>query len=254
MTVELYPDLKELDPDERCTVPGMTIGGKQAYLFSSRNQKTVSRHVRWMQEYGLDGVLVQRFVGSIRGKRADGEVVLKNIMTAAKESGRTFAIEYDISGGNADTFAQTLKNDWMYLVDELKITSHPNYQRHNGRTGNWQATACLPDRRKTNTLYFVGIILSAQTARVKQPVDYVNPNIGTIGHLLTATTPYVQYPHGMARVAPVTTPGTQPGTQDRYLADKILRLPGGSGDSDGVHCMPRYCPSASSNKAGASML
>ena len=131
--MEVYPDLRELDADERCEVPGMTIGGKPAYLFSSRNQKTVSRHFRWMKEYGLDGVLVQRFVGEIRGKRADGDVVLKNIMAAARESGRTFAIEYDISGGNPETFAQTLKDDWVYLVDELKVTAHPNYQRHNGK-------------------------------------------------------------------------------------------------------------------------
>jgi hypothetical protein len=86
-----------------------------------------------MKEYGLDGVLVQRFVGSIPAKRADGDLVLKNIIAAAQESGRTFAIEYDISGGNPETFAQTLKDDWMYLVDKLKITSSPNYQRHNGR-------------------------------------------------------------------------------------------------------------------------
>jgi predicted alpha-1,2-mannosidase len=57
----------------------------------------------------------------------------------------------------------------------------------------------------------------------KEPVDYVNPNIGTIGHLLTATVPYVQYPHGMARIAPMTNPGFQ----DRYLADKIFGFPAG---------------------------
>jgi hypothetical protein len=131
LTVEMYPDLSELDLDERCEVPGMTIGRKPAYLFSSRNQKTVSRHFRWMNQYGLDGVLVQRFVGSIRGKHTDGDVALKNIMAAAKESGRTFAIEYDISGGSPETFAQAVKDDWVYLVDELKVTSHPNYQRHN---------------------------------------------------------------------------------------------------------------------------
>ena len=133
LTVELFPDLRELDPDERCAVPGMTIDGKAAYLFSSRNAKTVARHFAWMKQYGLDGVLVQRFVGEIRRKRAGGDVVLKNIMAAARESGRTFAIEYDISGGNPETFAQTLKDDWAYLVDELKVTSHPNYQRHNGK-------------------------------------------------------------------------------------------------------------------------
>jgi predicted alpha-1,2-mannosidase len=78
-------------------------------------------------------------------------------------------------------------------------------------------------------LYRVSIVLAAsyslcaQPTRLKEPVDYANPNIGTIGHLLTATVPYVQYPHGMARIAPVTTPGIQ----DRYLADKIYGFPAG---------------------------
>ena len=82
LIIDLYPDLSELDPDERCEIPGMTIGGKPAYLFSSRNRKTVSRHFRWMKEYGLDGVLVQRFVERIARERAGGDVVLKNIMAA----------------------------------------------------------------------------------------------------------------------------------------------------------------------------
>ncbi len=72
-------------------------------------------------------------------------------------------------------------------------------------------------------LLAASLLLAAQPARVREPVDYVNPNIGTIGHLLTATTPFVQYPHGMARLAPVTTPGIQ----DRYLADRIFGFPGG---------------------------
>ena len=36
----LYPDLSELGPDERCTVAGMKIGGKPAYLYSEWNKKT----------------------------------------------------------------------------------------------------------------------------------------------------------------------------------------------------------------------
>ena len=44
----------------------------------------------------------------------------------------------------------------------------------------------------------------AQVHRQKEPVDYVSPNIGMIGQLLTATLPYVQRPHGMARLAPIT--------------------------------------------------
>ena len=51
----------------------------------------------------------------------------------------------------------------------------------------------------------------------QDPVDYVNPNIGTIGHLLKATTPDVQLPRGMIRLIPITAPGIR----DIYLADKI---------------------------------
>jgi predicted alpha-1,2-mannosidase len=56
----------------------------------------------------------------------------------------------------------------------------------------------------------------------KQPVDYVNPEIGGISILLTSTEPYVQYPHGMARLAPI-----MPGASDHYLADKIFGFPAG---------------------------
>ncbi len=57
----------------------------------------------------------------------------------------------------------------------------------------------------------------------KQPVDYVDPNIGTIGHLLRATSPLVYLPHSSIRLAPYTTPGIR----DRYLADKIYGFPVG---------------------------
>jgi predicted alpha-1,2-mannosidase len=65
--------------------------------------------------------------------------------------------------------------------------------------------------------------LTALSQNQKDPVDYVSPNIGGIGQLLTATIPYVQTPHGMARLAPVTTPGIT----DRYLADSIYGFPVG---------------------------
>jgi predicted alpha-1,2-mannosidase len=68
-----------------------------------------------------------------------------------------------------------------------------------------------------------GSSLAAFAQHQKEPVDYVSPNIGSIGQLLTATIPYVQRPHGMARLAPETTPGIT----DRYLADKIYGFPAG---------------------------
>ena len=69
----------------------------------------------------------------------------------------------------------------------------------------------------------IGALSNAVAHSPKEPIDEVSPNIGGIGQLLTATIPYVQYPHGMARLYPVTTPGIT----DRYLADKIYGFPAG---------------------------
>ena len=80
-----------------------------------------------------------------------------------------------------------------------------------------------PRPRWAFTAALAVVSLSAFAFAQKQPVDYVSPNIGGIGHLLTSTVPYVQCPHGMARIAPVTTPGIT----DRYLADKIYGFSAG---------------------------
>lgn len=133
LTIDMYPDLHEFDPAELCAVPGFTIRGRPAYLFSAWNPKIVERHFQWMKDYGLDGVLVQRFVTTIPAKRASGDVVLKNILAAAKAAGRAIAIEYDVTGSDPEHFLQVMQEDWKYLVDELKITSHPSYLRHRGK-------------------------------------------------------------------------------------------------------------------------
>ena len=133
LVIDMYPDLREFDADELCTVPGMTIGSKPATFFSSGHSKTVARHFEWMQQYGLDGVLVQRFVTDIPGSRAQGDAVLKNVMAAARRYGRVFAIEYDISGANPETVVSVLQQDWKYLEETLAVTAHPGYLRHDGR-------------------------------------------------------------------------------------------------------------------------
>ena len=69
----------------------------------------------------------------------------------------------------------------------------------------------------------LALSLSASAQQNKEPVDYVDPNIGGIGQLLSATSPNVIMPYGMMRISPITTPGIT----DRYLADKIYGFPAG---------------------------
>jgi len=133
LVIDMYPDLRDFNPADLCAVPGFTIGGKPAYLFSARNPHIVLEHFRWMQQYALDGVLLQRFLTDVPRNRASGDIVLHNVMDAAAKTGRVFAIEYDISGAKPDTFIQQIRDDWQYLVNDVKVTAHPNYLRHAGK-------------------------------------------------------------------------------------------------------------------------
>jgi putative alpha-1,2-mannosidase len=66
-------------------------------------------------------------------------------------------------------------------------------------------------------ILFFGTCASAQTKK-KTPLDYVNPNIGGIGHLLVATDPIVQLPQGSVKLSS----NPWPEIYDRYLADKVF--------------------------------
>jgi predicted alpha-1,2-mannosidase len=84
--------------------------------------------------------------------------------------------------------------------------------------------------RRTDFIATVSLLVfsaaaNSATPTPKQPVDYVSPNIGSIGQMLGPTLPFVQYPYGMSRLVPVMTPTVA----DRYLADKIYGFTAGPG-------------------------
>src|SRR5262249_37418823 len=119
--------------DEKYRAPGFTYpDGEQAYLFSSAHPRTVLRHFQWMQAHDLDGVLVQRFVVEIADP-PNASLVLQHAQDAANQTGRVFAVEYDMSGMPADGLLGRMANDWRWLVDHMRITSDPRYLHHNGQ-------------------------------------------------------------------------------------------------------------------------
>ena len=133
VSIDLYPDVSELSGHSLCPLPGMTIDGKQAYVFSSFAKETVEKHFEWMKVYGIDGVLLQRFVGEIKPSRSEGDVVLRNVMASAQDHDRVFAVEYDLSGSHPDTVLQQLQSDWEYLTQTVGITASPSYLTMDGR-------------------------------------------------------------------------------------------------------------------------
>lgn len=87
-------------------------------------------------------------------------------------------------------------------------------------------------------------VAPAALGQTKEPVEYVDPHIGSISHLLKSIPPTVQLPFGMMRLAPATSPGIS----DSYLAEKIYGFP-----LDGAVLMPITGPVETDPAANASL-
>jgi hypothetical protein len=135
LSVDMWPDVSELAPDERCPTSLTLPDGRTAELYSAFNPRTVDRHFQWMEEYDLPGVLLQRFTVRLDSTpmRSFRDGVARNVRSAAEAHGRVFAIMYDISGHPRETVIAAVKRDWVDLVDNLRVTESPRYLRHRGR-------------------------------------------------------------------------------------------------------------------------
>lgn len=134
-SIDLWPDMREMTPDERYDTPFKHKDGKVAQVFSSANPKTVHRHHRWMREHGIDGVALQRFGNSL--KRDNARVMRDKVLTstrhAAKMHGRLWMNMYDLSSMGQGEPQELIARDWRQLVEQRRITDDPTYLHHNGK-------------------------------------------------------------------------------------------------------------------------
>jgi hypothetical protein len=133
LAIDLYPDTADLSRDSLCSLPGMTVGGKQAYVFSSFPKATSDKHFEWMEQYGIDGALVQRFVNNLPQLRDENDVVLRNIQRAAEAHGRVFAVEYDLSGALTKSSLKSIEDDWLYVTGTLQLTKSALYLKEGSK-------------------------------------------------------------------------------------------------------------------------
>jgi hypothetical protein len=132
--IDMWPEVSELDPDERYATEFRHADGRAAAVFSAFNRKTVIRHFEWMKQYGVDGVFVQRFAGEVFGARGlrQFNVVLNNCREGANLHGRTYAVMYDLSGMGGNQMSRVM-DDWRNLVERMQITKDPAYLHHAGK-------------------------------------------------------------------------------------------------------------------------
>ncbi len=136
ITVDMFPDFREYEADELYPTGGFTYAdGRPAKVYSAYTKKTVVRHMKWLRDYGLDGVFLQRFVTNVTGDvqlRRSRDTVTTNIMEGCEKYGRAFVNMWDLSSFDPGRM-DLIINDWKHLVDDLKITESPNYLHHRGK-------------------------------------------------------------------------------------------------------------------------
>jgi hypothetical protein len=136
-TVDIWPDVSEY---EKTYETGFrNRDGSVAKVFSSLDKSTTDLHFKWMKEYGIDGVFMQRFFDVTRehtNRSKPQDVILRNAIDAAAKYDRAIAIMYDLSGLRASgEDCSSIIEDWKMLVDNLKITNgaKQNYLFHRGK-------------------------------------------------------------------------------------------------------------------------
>ena len=131
--VDLWPDMRELSQDEQYPTQFKHANGRPATVYSSANKKTINRHFRWMRDYGIDGIFLQRFASELNSARlkAQKDVVLFHARDAALDTGRVLAVMYDLSGLGKGQVAR-VGNDWKQLRHD-GITQSSRYLHHNGK-------------------------------------------------------------------------------------------------------------------------
>ncbi len=134
-TIDMWPDMS--DYSKKYESPFSFANQSKAYLYSPYDESTIDLHFKWMKEYGIDGVHMQRFVSEIQkpsGKRHFNKV-LENALKASIKYGRAISVMYDLSGCTKKDIGY-IEKDFNELKSLFKLfdnIKNPTYLRHRGK-------------------------------------------------------------------------------------------------------------------------
>lgn len=134
-TIEFWPEMDEYEKTYQTSF--FFADNSPAYVYSPFDEETIDLHFKWMKDYGIDGVFMQRFVSEISNEsgKAHFNRVLESALRAAKKYGRAICIMYDLSGQTTEGIKK-VKSDWAELVEMFSLydnEKHPTLLRHNKR-------------------------------------------------------------------------------------------------------------------------
>ncbi len=135
-SIDLWPDVSEYGCDQLYETSFKNADGSAAKVFSSADAETVDLHFKWMEDYGIDGVFVQRFISNTTNAKLHRNMnkVYDNCFTGSVVHQRLLSVMYDLSGSKRDVVANT-KRDWKMLVDKYQVNDaeKTNILTHKGK-------------------------------------------------------------------------------------------------------------------------
>jgi hypothetical protein len=137
ITFDVYPNVSEYaDSSLSPSNLGNFGSGTQSKLYNSQTQDAITKHFGYMQQYGIDGVALQRFPVST-GMQLTTTPAIKEpvkIMKAAEQYNRAFYLMYDIAGADSNTLVNDIEFDWVYNVERsYSLITSPAYATLNGK-------------------------------------------------------------------------------------------------------------------------
>ncbi len=134
-SIDFWPEMDEYE--KKYLTPFVYDNGSGAYVFSSADYSTTDLHFKWMQESGIDGIFLQRFLSSTRSdtKKAHRAQVTSNVIRASIKYDRAWCMMYDIGSETAEEIWD-MATDWAEIEDLYGISDlecNPNYLYHNGK-------------------------------------------------------------------------------------------------------------------------
>ncbi|KAL6796173.1 hypothetical protein GGI42DRAFT_96264 [Trichoderma sp. SZMC 28013] len=128
---EFVPDVSQYPANCLFASTLTAPNGQPVQLYDNTCEGVVDLHFKWMQQYGIDGIIVQRFLSHLTD--ASFITVLNQVEAAAVKYGRGFIVEYDASSGNSATGSVAAQILADYNSKVKPYTTSSAYIHHNGK-------------------------------------------------------------------------------------------------------------------------
>ena len=112
--------------------------GSTVQVYSANDYKTIDLHIKWMKEYGIKGLFLQRQQLNIHkpGMLHWMDTKTRHVRAACEKHKVKFAMmpcNNDKSKNGNPKMVDQIINDWKHLVDDLNITNSSQYAFQDGK-------------------------------------------------------------------------------------------------------------------------